>query len=282
MPGVCLGSRWQRVRSAVLAWRGVHRTRPVPAAARLPPASEPAGERDVTNARGPEAGPLTAVFGGQETVPVPTRGPSVVDFGTRAGLPPEAQGTEHVRQHQAFLGRVVDYLCHDTGIEQFVDWNCPVPGATERIRAAAPGAAVVHVAPDGAAGSLSAPDTAVLAGDGSGPEALMHRLDTCGLLDFDRPVAFLMTRPFTDTDPLTGAEEIHALMRGGGYLALCSTAARAAAERAFAPFTLVAPGLADLTWWPYPDEDVAAPGSGILAGLGSAPGRQSEGVSRWR
>ncbi len=190
-----------------------------------------------------------------------------MSIGARA-RPPEPAVSEETRLHQAFLGRVIDFLCADTGVTQFIDWGCPVPGTAERVRAARADARFVHVAPQGAAGMLSSSDTAVITGDGSGDGALTRRLTTSGLVDFDEPVAVLMTRPFTADDPPAEIAALHALMRGGGYLALTSTAPRRTVERAFRPFRPIEPGVADLTWWPYPDEDVCAQGTGILGGLG--------------
>jgi hypothetical protein len=239
----------------------------------------------VTDVRGPKAGPLTAVFREREPLRVPGQKSRVVSLGSRACAPPDPAETEQVRLHQAFLGRVVDYLCADAGIRQFVDWGSPVPGTAERVRRANADAAVVHVAPRGTAGMLTAAadHTRVLSGDGSGSgvAALLRRLHTSGLVDFDEPVAVLMTRPFGEQDPPAGLGTLHSMMRAGGYVALTSTAPRGVAEQAFAPFLPVEPGVADLTWWPYPDEDVSAPGSGTLAGLGRAPGR-GRGASRWR
>lgn len=233
----------------------------------------------MTNVRGPKTGPLPAVPRGRE--PVHGQRSSVVSLGSRAGGGPDPRQAEHTRLHQAFLGRVVDYLCADAGVRQFVDWGCPVPGTAERVRAVAPEAAVVHVAPHGAAGMLSAPDTTVLSGDGSGTGALLRRLADSGLVDFDEPVAVLMTRPFAADEPPSGIGDLHALMRGGGYLALASPAPRAAVERAFAPFQPLEPGAADIRWWPYPDEEAADRGTGTLAGLGRAPGRRG-GRRPWR
>lgn len=235
----------------------------------------------MTNARGPETGPLTAASHGRESVPVTGRRSRLVPLRPCAEEPPHAPQTEHTRLHQAFLGRVIDYLCADAGVRQFVDWGCPVPGTVERVRSACPGASVVHVAPHGTAGVLSTAGSAVLSGDGSGVDALLRRLSASGLVDFDEPVAVLMTRPFTADDPPTGPGALHALMRGGGYLALASTAPRAVAERAFLPFQPLEPGVADLAWWPYPDEDVSDKGTGIVAGLGRAPA-QGRGPRRWR
>ncbi|WP_121186275.1 SAM-dependent methyltransferase [Nocardiopsis sp. Huas11] len=198
---------------------------------------------------------------------IPFQAPRVVSLGARA-RPSEPAVSEQTRLHQAFLGRVIDFLCADAGITQFVDWGCPAPGTAERVRAANADARFVHVAPRGAAGMLSPSGTAVVTEDGSGADSLTRRLSTSGLVDFDEPVAVLMTRPFTADDQPNGIGELHALMRGGGYLALTSTAPRRTVERAFRPFQPIEPGVADLTWWPYPDEDVTAQGTGILGGLG--------------
>nr|WP_211715774.1 SAM-dependent methyltransferase [Nocardiopsis sp. MG754419] len=236
----------------------------------------------MTDVRGPEAGPLTAVFRQREPLRPPGPPPRVVGLDGRTHTPGEAVPAEHVRLHQAFLGRIIDYLCADAGVRQFVDWGCPVPGTADRVRSVDPDATVVHIAPQGAAGVLVAPDHApVLPGDGVGSESLLRRLDTGGLVDLDEPVAVLMTRTFCADSPPTGLDALHRLMRGGGYLALTSTAPRVEVERAFAPFRPLEPGVADLAWWPYPDEDVAAEGSGVLAGLGRAPGRGG-GTTRWR
>ncbi|PWV57809.1 SAM-dependent methyltransferase [Nocardiopsis sp. L17-MgMaSL7] len=240
----------------------------------------------MTDVRGPKTGPLTAVFRATEPPRVPEQPSPVVSLSARGCPPPDPAETELVRLHQAFLGRVVDYLCADAGIRQFVDWGCPVPGTAERIRRANTDATVVHLAPTGTAGVLAAPalNATVLAGDGagdSGTDTVLRRLHTSGLVDFDEPVAVLMTRPGTEQEPPAGLDTLHTMMRGGGYVALTSTAPRPTAERAFAPFLPVEPGVADLTWWPYPDEDVPAPGCGTLGGLGRVP-RRGRGATRWR
>lgn len=238
----------------------------------------------MTDVRGPEAGPLAAVFRRRTSFRKPGRGPRVVDLGdrNRAHVPHDPALAEHVRLHQAFLGRVVDYLSVDAGIRQFVDWGSPVQGTAERVHGADPDATIVHVAPEGAAGILVSPDdSAVPSGGGVCSETLLRRLHAGGLVDLDEPIAVLMTRTFGADSPPTGLDTLHRLMRGGGYLALTSTAPRADVERAFGPFRPLEPGVADLTWWPYPDEDVAAQGSGVLAGLGRAS-RRGGGTTRWR
>lgn len=182
-------------------------------------------------------------------------------------LPAQLTGRD-ARAHQAFLGRVIDYLSTDRGVRQFVDWGCPVPGTAERIRDAHHDNTVVHVAPHGTVGMLSSPDTAVLAGGSEDADISLRRLTTCGLVDFDGPVAVLMTHPFIADTPPPGLDHLHSLMHGGGYLALAAKASERAVETVFAPFVPLEPGLADLRWWPYPDEDVAMEGTGVLGGLG--------------
>ena len=236
----------------------------------------------MTNVRGLKTGPLTAVFRRREPLPAPRRRPRVVALDPGSGAVADPALDKRVRLHQAFLGRVIDYLCADAGIRQFVDWGCPVPGIAERARRADPEATVVHVAPEGAAGISASPErAAVLSGEGTGVEGLLRRVHTSGLIDFDEPVGVLMTRTFDADSPPGGLETLHDLMRGGGHLALTSTAPRADVERAFGPFRLLDPGVADLTWWPYPDEDVTAQGCGILAGMGHLPARGGR-TGRWR
>ncbi|WP_436890444.1 SAM-dependent methyltransferase [Nocardiopsis dassonvillei] len=231
----------------------------------------------MTDVRGNEAGPLTGAH--REPVRRPGRRSRVVGLPGRTPRPtPEPD--EAARRHAAFLDRVTAYLCTDARIGQFVDWGCPVPGLADLVRSHRPGARLVHVSPPGVAGTLTASDGSVVSGDG-GPSAALHRLATSGLVDLDEPVAVLMTRPFPADAPPEGIADLHGLLRGGGYLALSSTAPHPALLRALAPFHPVEPGAADLMWWPYPDEDVAAAGTGVLGALGRAPARGGGG-GRWR
>ncbi|MFL1378892.1 MULTISPECIES: SAM-dependent methyltransferase [unclassified Nocardiopsis] len=230
----------------------------------------------MTDVRGNEAGPLTGAH--REPVRRPRRGSGVVDLRGRPPRP-SPEPDEALRRHTAFLNRVTAYLCADARTAQFVDWGCPVPGLADIVRAHRPDARVVHIAPSGVAGTLAS-DGAVVSGDG-GPAAALHRLATSGLVDLDEPVAVLMTRPFTADAPPEGIADLHALLRGGGHLALACTAPHPVLLRALAPFHPVEPGAADLVWWPYPDEDVAAPGSGVLGALGRAPAQGGAG-RRWR
>ena len=226
----------------------------------------------MTELRGPKAGPLRAVFNRKRPFRAPHRTTGVTNLGVRSHVPADPARDEHVRLHQAFLGRVIAYLSADAGVRQFVDWGCPMPGTAERVRAAHPENTVVHIAPAGITGILSSPDAAVLSGGGSWSASLLRRLTTSGLVDLDEPIAVLRTRPFPAEAPYTEAEELHAFLRSGGYLALTSPAPRSVVESAFAPFRLLDPGVADLRWWPYPDDAVTLPGTGTLAGVGHTVG----------
>lgn len=188
--------------------------------------------------------------------------------GHRQNAAPAQPSVRNACTHQAFLGRVIDYLSTDRGVRQFIDWGCPVPGTAERIRDTHHDNTVVHVAPHGTIGMLSSPDSPVLSGGAENADTPLRRLTTCGLVDFDEPVAVLMTRPFSAHTPPPGLARLHSLMHGGGYLALAVDAPERSAGSVFAPFVPLEPGLADLRWWPYPDEDVAMEGTGVLGGLG--------------
>ncbi|WP_017608081.1 SAM-dependent methyltransferase [Nocardiopsis xinjiangensis] len=223
----------------------------------------------MTYAREHQVQPATVLDdqGPSSRVP-PSRGHVVHLGGRRQHTAPAQPPARDARAHQAFLGRVIDYLSTDRGVRQFIDWGCPVPGTAERIRHAHPDNTVVHVAPHGTVGMLSSPDTPVLSGGSENADAPLRRLTTCGLVDFGEPVAVLMTRPFSGGVPPSGLAQLHSLLRGGGYLALATEAPERAGENVFAPFVPLEPGLADLRWWPYPDEDVAMEGTGVLGGLG--------------
>ncbi|WP_397221128.1 SAM-dependent methyltransferase [Nocardiopsis lambiniae] len=232
----------------------------------------------MTDVRGSEAGPLTGAR--REPMRHLGRRSRVVDLRGLPSHPATPPGPDEAdRRHGAFLTRMIAYLCADGGVAQFVDWGSPVPGTADLVRAARPDARVVHVSPPGVAGMVAS--DAVLTGDGSCSPSSLNRLATSGLVDLDEPVAVLMTRPFAADAPPTGIADLHALMRGGGYLALTTTGPHTALRSALAPFHPVEPGAADIQWWPYPDEDVPGPGTGTLGALGRASGRTGGG-RRWR
>lgn len=204
---------------------------------------------------------------------------------TRAGPPPEPAPSPAVRATQGFVRRAVDYLAAETGIRQFVDLASRLPvghGILDTARVHEPGARVVYVDPWRTAatpplrGKAGRSDNAVpvLAVESMRPSCLVGRLKQCGLVDFGEPVAVLLV----ETSPLrrdgVGVHEVvsalHAEMAPGGHIAIAQPPAGPRHDVSpapmFTPFTLLAPGLADAAWWPYPDEDVAAEGSGSWPG----------------
>ncbi|GAB3447010.1 SAM-dependent methyltransferase [Streptomonospora sediminis] len=216
----------------------------------------------------------------------PEPGPAA---GTGAGTGVPAQsGTPLIEARRGFLRRAVGYLAADTGVRQFVDLGSRLPAGEGIGRAAreyAPGSRVVYVDAEssaalrgsraGAAGTAAA----VVAVGRMDPAALIAGLSGPGLIDFDEPVGVLVT----DTTALRRdgvvvhdlVRALHARMGRGGHVAIAQPVSRPGdahcrdfAAGVFEPFALVEPGLADMAWWPYPDEEVSAEPTGILAGLG--------------
>ncbi|MFV2197304.1 SAM-dependent methyltransferase [Nocardiopsis sp. LOL_012] len=235
----------------------------------------------MTEVRRPEESPFPRALWRRGSARLSRRRRDVVSLARQA--PPGAD--EDVRLHRRFLDRVIDYLAVDAGVRQFVDWGCPAPGTAARVRQRDPEAAVVRVAPAGVAGVVAEPGVPALSRADAAPAALLDRMSASGLVDFGEPLAVLMTRPFTAQAPPAWIGDLHTRMSGGGYLALAGTAPHAAVEAAFSPFVPLEPGVADIGWWPYPDEDVSLPGTGTLGGLARAPGtvntRQGR-PRRWR
>jgi O-methyltransferase involved in polyketide biosynthesis len=104
------------------------------------------------------------------------------------------------REARKFLGRAVRFLA-DAGIRQFVDIGCGLPtqgGVHEVLRPLAPDARVVYVDSDPvvvvhARALLEADDpVVVLQADAREPDRLLADPDLTGLIDLDRPVAFLL------------------------------------------------------------------------------------------
>ncbi|MFC4561486.1 SAM-dependent methyltransferase [Nocardiopsis mangrovi] len=203
------------------------------------------------------------------------------------------------QSRRGFLRRVVGYLAADAGIRQFIDLGSRLPageGIAQTARAHDPDARVVYVDTDTAvslhgttppAGSAAVPTVAV---ESMRPELIVTRLRARGLIDFGAPVAVLLT----DTAPLAlghGGDPhlphdlvraLHAVLCPGSHVAIAQRVSpdrsgtapapdahsRELAAAVFEPFTVIEPGLADLAWWPYPDEEVTAEGTGVLAGVG--------------
>ncbi|MDA8371850.1 MAG: SAM-dependent methyltransferase [Nocardiopsaceae bacterium] len=204
--------------------------------------------------------------------------------------PPPPPSPRAVQARSGFLRRVAAYLAADAGIRQFVDlWSRLPAGAGIRhtARAHAPDARVVYVDTDRAGSavplrshtSFDGEAVPVVTADRLDPTALIDRLRLGELVDFDRPVAVLLT----DISPLRRegvlvhdlVRALYTAMCAGSHIAIAQTPPsapdpyfRELAAALFAPFTMLSPGLADLAWWPYPDDEVAAQGTGILAGVG--------------
>ncbi|CAM3868151.1 SAM-dependent methyltransferase [Nocardiopsis gilva] len=225
--------------------------------------------------------------------------------GAPAASPVPSEPPEVTRAKRAFLRRAAGYLAVDAGIRQFVDIGSRVPldeGIGRAVHGHAPDARVVYIE----TGSTLPMRGCASAGEETVSVASMHRpdpvslislLELRGFVDFGEPVAFFLV----DTDaPQCGdvptsdlVRALHGAMCPGGCVAIALPPGppghtditvggettdhhaptddphrRQRAESVFSPFTLLDPGLADLAWWPYPDEAVAARGTGIRAGVG--------------
>ncbi|QBI53847.1 SAM-dependent methyltransferase [Streptomonospora litoralis] len=204
-----------------------------------------------------------------------------------AGVPAQIGGPV-MEARRGFLRRTVGYLAADARVRQFVDLGSRLPAGDGIGRAAreyAPGSRVVYVDAESTAalhgGRAAAEDTAVsvVAVAHMDPHALIDRLIGRGVIDFADPVGVLVT----DTTALRRdgvlvhdlVRALHMRMGPGGHVAIAQPASdsrdphcREFAASVFEPFTLVEPGLTDMAWWPYPDEEVSGEPTGILAGLG--------------
>ncbi|MEO6086325.1 MAG: SAM-dependent methyltransferase [Umezawaea sp.] len=139
------------------------------------------------------------------------------------------------RSNRAFLGRAVR-LCAEEGVRQFLDLGSGIPtvrSVHEMARAVSPSCNVVYV--DNEAVAVAHSQLALEGVDGTGiVEADMSEVDqvlghpsTRRLLDFDQPVALLMTAslyylPDTDLAARTVARYLDAVT-SGSYLVLSHT-----------------------------------------------------------
>lgn len=213
--------------------------------------------------------------------------PRVVDMNTHRPQP--GAGEDPVRnaeEKRGFLRRVVAYLAADAGVRQFIDLGSRLP-AREVIQQVADAhvatARIVYVDPEGTvplrgrAHAHSETVSVVAAGTG-GPHELADRLQQRGLVDFRFPAAALLVDSgcfLEDTMRVADlVPALHDVLPSGSYLAMAREPDSADVARTrltatmFHPFTLLAPGVADLAWWPYPDHEVAGTGTGIPAGVG--------------
>ncbi|WP_393916070.1 SAM-dependent methyltransferase [Halostreptopolyspora alba] len=197
---------------------------------------------------------------------------------------PEESRIVHARQ--GFQRRVVDYLAADAGIRQFVDLGSLLPaghGIQDIARSGAPDARTVYV--DAWSAWSTRPvrgkerrDDAVpvVTADSMWPSRLIARLRECDLVDFGEPVAVLLLETAAlrrdGVPPHELAEALYAQMCPGGHVAIAlgpeDHRGDASPASAFGPFALLEPGLADVAWWPYPDDEVTVRGTDILAGVG--------------
>ncbi|MFC3998684.1 SAM-dependent methyltransferase [Nocardiopsis sediminis] len=221
---------------------------------------------------------------------------------SRAAAPDSTPSPGIAQARRGFLRRAVGYLAADAGIRQFVDLGSRLPageGIAQAARAHAADARVVYVDSDAdtavslhgrtpPAGRLAVPTVVV---ESMRPEPVITRLRARGLIDFGAPVAVLLP----DTAPLWYGgvphhlphdlvRALHAVLCPGSHIAIAiprrvvpgrpggaavlDAHSRELAAAVFEPFTVIEPGLADLAWWPYPDEEVTAEGTGVLAGVG--------------
>nr|WP_274706645.1 SAM-dependent methyltransferase [Streptomonospora nanhaiensis] len=208
----------------------------------------------------------------------------------RPAPPPRghALGADRLRTaRRGFLRRAVGYLAADAGVRQFVDLGSRLPAGEGIGRAAAeyaPGSRVVyvHAEPTAALPGGSGPGengAAVLAVERIDPDRLLSALSGRGLIDLAEPVGVLLTDATAPSRHGVLAHDLvralHAALAPGAHIAIAQPASdardphcREVAAAVFEPFTLIEPGLADMAWWPYPDEEVSAEPTGVLAGVG--------------
>ncbi|GAA1985498.1 hypothetical protein GCM10009799_08650 [Nocardiopsis rhodophaea] len=209
---------------------------------------------------------------------------------------------EVTRAKRGFLRRAAGYLAADAGIRQFVDIGSRLPvdeGIGSAVHEHAPDARVVYIEtgstlPMPGLASAGGGAVSVVSMHRPEPVALVSLLELRGLVDFDEPAAFFLVdtaAPRCGDIPTSDlVRALHGAMCPGGCVAIALPPGHAdtidgraatephgptgdrhrrhrAAASVFGPFVLLDPGLADLAWWPYPDEDVAARGTGIWAGV---------------
>ncbi|TQN31314.1 S-adenosyl methyltransferase [Haloactinospora alba] len=212
--------------------------------------------------------------------------PRVIDMETHRPRPGAgAEPVGNAEEKRGFLRRVVAYLAADAGVRQFIDMGSrlPVREVVQQVADAHVATArIVYVDPEGTVplrGRAHARGEAVsVVAAGSGPHELAERLQQRGLVDFRLPAAALLVDSGCFPESvMRGGDLVPALyevMPSGSYLAMArepdsaDTARTTLTAAVFSPFTLLAPGVADLAWWPYPDHEVASAGTGIPAGVG--------------
>ena len=163
------------------------------------------------------------------------------------------------RQNRSFLGRAVEFLARDCGIEQFIDigTGLPAQGSVHEVaRRFVPGARVVYADNDPAvvlhaetllAGHASA---AVISADLRDPGGMLDHPSLRGLIDLDQPVAVLLVAVLhfivDASEPYLVVDCLKEAMAAGSWLVISHVTAddlsagaagraRAAFEQANAP-----------------------------------------------
>jgi hypothetical protein len=203
-----------------------------------------------------------------------------------------------VQAHRAFLRRAIRYLAADAGVLQFIDIGAGLPtqGNThEMAREVSGEARVVYVDNDPVvtahAGMLLGEETAgvgYITGDLREPDAILGDPVVREMVDFDRPVAVLLTGVLhfvtDDEDPYDKVARLTSALPVGGHLLLSHAtqdilpeATREAArsfDRSATPMTdrtydetmrffdgleLVEPGLVEVVDWRPDGESTVVP-----------------------
>jgi hypothetical protein len=194
-------------------------------------------------------------------------------------------------QHEVLL-RTVSYLAY-AGVSQFLDLGAGIPAVDtvhEVARSVIPEARVVYVDRDPVAASVSrailreVPDAAMLRADVRDARAVLGHRELHGLIDFDRPVALLMSAMLHSVPDEEDPEALVAAYRDatvpGSYLAITHATddyrpelteltdaiyrqagyrivyrAKDRIARFFDGYDLVPPGLVDIIdWRPNPNQ----------------------------
>lgn len=215
------------------------------------------------------------------------------------------------REHRNFLGRVVRHLA-ESGIRQFVDIGSGLPtrrNVHEIAQGVAPEATVVYIDNDPivlahARALLAENDrTGVVEGDMTDPDSIVDDPEIRQMIDFDRPVAFLlfsMLHLIPDDDLCARIPaRLRDRMAPGSHLAISHAVSdlrpeqtrevarmyrdsgavekgdrnqlrtKAEVERLFAGFTVVEPGVVYIPEWrPDPDEPSPDAPIWVVGGVG--------------
>ena len=214
--------------------------------------------------------------------------------------------TRHLAsENNRFVRRAVRYLAQ-AGVRQFLDVGCGMPKRANVHDVAGPEANVVYVDYDPVAvthweailaGGRSA---AVIQADARQPEQIVADPVVTELIDFDRPVALLLTATLQtigdEEDPAGVVRRFRDALAGGSHLVLLHATFEEKAPEAvqavhdvfaemresltlrsrdmiagfFDGFELVEPGLVSAPEW-RPDRPYRTPSGWLLAGVGRRP-----------